>query len=842
MMQDKVYSNPYPITIDDLKRVCSSFEVDLLVSKIRAAFAAGDDNLRRELKKQLPAFPAHACGMSGDGTRCAKNALTRKIIGVDVDHVPNPIELYHTNIEQKIQELLIAFVQVSPSGDGLHILACRHDDETIPAAQQRITAAIGCPMSNDEKAKDPSRAFFVGLWREVLYINPAAFLFPSVAVKQERIAHFTALDGQNPVYAAHNMAVPLSQAERKIEENKEEGDGFSTIVSEQETPNAPTALPSGVKYTAAPAPAVTVPTEYRGIPMRTIIDTRLRQLGVVREDGNVYEGNRNDGLKRLSDDMYHILDTPRLNGAVTRTANVPALRAILAAAPYHNLQLSQNEVDSLLASSAKWYLNGKDGNGAYMSTEFRNMLLELEIQAKINKQVEQQLADAEEGTQTGIITPVRPTYPLPDYLQWLTARMPSHEFVDLACEQLFPAIGALGSNYRLNYWFDGEPHSLSLTTLIVGKASKGKSLLIKAVEEAIMPLREADSKAQDALDIYERELEQYNRIGGTIPERPEATTRVCGSVISRSALLKKMKAAKNKIILQVSEDFGENIVNNKKDYAPPTHVYNRSFDNSIVNGDFIGTEYNVGNIRAFLNGTYTGQMECMLYLTGKDGENLKNGLGSRWYVDELPEEGLRAKRIRPYSASEKTLIRKMSEQLMAAQPTTLYYPFADDAAEAWWGKIEQLYMQTLSPTLDYVHNRDAVMLTRIMYMLAVLYGIKSYIPGEPARTAPEEQEKEQAVIAWGTYFAERLILKQLKFFGGVLEQTDTLQYLPPKLTDVYTQLPDEFTRHEFIALLNNTQKQNISRHIDDWLSTGYIERIGRGQYHKLKQNRTKSDK
>lgn len=281
------------------------------------------------------------------------------------------------------------------------------------------------------------------------------------------------------------------------------------------------------------------------------------------------------------------------------------MRAILAAEPYRNLQLSQNEVDTLLSSAAKWYVNGKDGNGAYMSTEFRRMLQDLEVEHKINQQVEQQLADAEECTQTAIITPVRPSYPLPDFLRWLTDRLPSDEFRDLACEQLFPAIGALGSNYRLNYWFDGEPHSFALTTLIVGKASKGKSLLIKAVEEAIMPLREADAKAQHALDIYERELEQYNRIGGAIPERPEAVTRVCGSVISRSALLKKMKAAKNKIILQVSEEFGENILTSKKDYAPPTHVFNRAFDNAVVNGDFVGAEYNVGNIRAYLNGTYT---------------------------------------------------------------------------------------------------------------------------------------------------------------------------------------------------------------------------------------------
>ena len=405
--------------------------------------------------------------------------------------------------------------------------------------------------------------------------------------------------------------------------------------------------------------------------------------------------------------------------------------------------------------------------------------------------------------------------------------MPNDEFVDLACELLFPAIGALGTNYSFNYWFDGARHSFSFSTLIVGEASKGKSLLINAVEEAIRPLREQDEKAQEVQDNYERAMEQYTRLGGgEIPDAPDTVFRVCGSVISRTALLKMMKKAKKKHLLQVTEEFGENIYNNKKDYGVPTYVFNRAFDNSIVNAQFVGADFNAGNVPAYLNGAYTGQPNCMEYFTAqKYGDNINNGLASRWYLDCLPDGGIRAKRIRAYTADEENAIHAMSLQLMQSPQTTLYYPFIDDAAEQWWDKMQKIYMQTLSHTIDYVINRDAVMFTRMAYMLAVLYGIISYCPGEPARTSAEDKEKEQAVVSWATYFAERLVIKQLKFLGETIESAVALQFMPPKLKDVYAALPDEFTRQELVALLPQTKKTSPSRPIKEWREGGYIESI-----------------
>ena len=389
-LQDNVASGkPRHVTIHEVLAICDTPEMHQLIAAIRAARARGDKDELSRLKRQLPSVSAHACGYGGDGSRTDANAQMRKIIGVDLDHVgDNPYGFFQSNIEPKIKRLKIAFVQPSPSGDGIHIFACRHDDETIGAAQQRIAAEIGATDYLDATTRNPSRAFFLS--DETYYVNPPAFAYPDLATKQARIAHFTALDGGG------------------VSPQTTRGEINGSLTATACSAGAPAGGVAPV-YTAVPKKLPTIPTDYKGMPLRRIIDERLRQLGVVCADNNVYEGNRNSGLKDLFPDMYHILDIPLLSGATTvRTANVPALRAIMAAEPFKNLQLPQAEVDSLLKSAAQWYLGEAKKLGGklpLMSNEFKNMLTELQIEQRIDDAVMEQM-DAEECAATdAIITP-----------------------------------------------------------------------------------------------------------------------------------------------------------------------------------------------------------------------------------------------------------------------------------------------------------------------------------------------------------------------------------------------------------------------------------------------------
>ena len=155
------------------------------------------------LKRQLPIITPHACRFTGDGSRKSANAVPSGLVMLDIDHIDDPRDIFSCNIFPKLQntspsrgrELIAAevvennvvevvdlnnprifFVAITPSGHGLRIIAERQENESISAAQQRLTEL--CHLHEfDGVTTDLARASFLMPWSYVLYCEPSGLNF-----------------------------------------------------------------------------------------------------------------------------------------------------------------------------------------------------------------------------------------------------------------------------------------------------------------------------------------------------------------------------------------------------------------------------------------------------------------------------------------------------------------------------------------------------------------------------------------------------------------------------------------------------------------------------------------
>ena len=129
------------------------------------------------LKRQLPIITPHACRFTGDGSRKSANAVPSGLVMLDIDHIDDPRDVFSANITSALTaENKIYFVAITPSGHGLRIIAERQENESISAAQQRLTEL--CHLHEfDGVTTDLARASFLMPWSYVLYCEPSGLNF-----------------------------------------------------------------------------------------------------------------------------------------------------------------------------------------------------------------------------------------------------------------------------------------------------------------------------------------------------------------------------------------------------------------------------------------------------------------------------------------------------------------------------------------------------------------------------------------------------------------------------------------------------------------------------------------
>ena len=158
------------------------------VVKIAQAISLEDDPEKRgELKKQLPIvtwqsfFP---------GKRLNQEAVPSGLFILDIDHItattgyPTPLSFYENVIgtEQKCAELGIDVVHMTPSTDGLRIVAeCYPDCKSIAECQKKLASNLGL-KEYDDVCKDFARSSFLVPDSYIYYLNRRVFMADPLCV------------------------------------------------------------------------------------------------------------------------------------------------------------------------------------------------------------------------------------------------------------------------------------------------------------------------------------------------------------------------------------------------------------------------------------------------------------------------------------------------------------------------------------------------------------------------------------------------------------------------------------------------------------------------------------
>lgn len=99
-----------------------------------------------------------------------ENAIPTGLYIMDYDHVPDPEAIYNAFIKGREGELAIALVHITPSGEGLRIVACTPQGMTIAEAQAWLAEQLGL-MDYDKVVRDLARASFMPRKEDLLYYD-----------------------------------------------------------------------------------------------------------------------------------------------------------------------------------------------------------------------------------------------------------------------------------------------------------------------------------------------------------------------------------------------------------------------------------------------------------------------------------------------------------------------------------------------------------------------------------------------------------------------------------------------------------------------------------------------
>lgn len=799
MMQDNTHrGKPLPVDIDVVIDYCQGEKIHEIVREVREAASRGDTEGKRKAKNKAAVVVPMACNMRNDGKRKKENATPGGLNVCDFDDVEKPYDIYTQQIKGREKETGIVWVHCTISGHGLHIYFLRKKGESIGAGQKRIVEALGLDQYYDAKCTDGGRCAYLSVWEDTYYIDKESFEFALTEENKQTVVEWLEID------QAESRAVKNPQPSKKEtttnnmnnKENRENKKKLYTIMQN----NIIGGGNSPVVYSATQ----TWPSTYNGIEYQTIIDSYLRCMD---GEGTIKEGERNNKYFMLACGMKYVL---------------PQGEGLLSVLP--DCGLSEEERRVCINSALNYGIDDTK-----MPRSFRLVLQTLKAERKNEESTSAQEEVADEFTEE-VSAGVRPEYALPAQVELLLRNLPDI-FTEPVLFSLFPAWGTLCTGLRFKY--NGKTQSFSFLSLCVGDPASGKGNIMDAVDAVIAPLREQTELYYAAQKKYEKELKIYMATGGTCaaPTEPEGCIRVVSGRTSLGKLLQYIDAADGAHILQLSREFRVYIDSIKKDWGPSVQLYNHSFHNEYDGSDYMSKDSYTGQVRVYLNGSYTGTKDCTLWLS----DNHHTGVDTRFLVSSLPKEfAQEALEVEEYSEDEMAKISAISRQMIVKEGQ-IYCPWIDKAAKAWREEKRETALATGSKVIDYFMNRDADLFARMGYMLSVMYGCELHSIDEQA----SNDDKEKAATAWARYLTDYLLYQQFVYFGNSIENSKEITYKVPKIPHVYNALPEEFTTAEFRAVCEkygSSYKDNTKTGIDSWILDGWCVKLGYGKYKKIKKN------
>ena len=516
-----------------------------------------------------------------------------------------------------------------------------------------------------------------------------------------------------------------------------------------------------------------------GVPALEIVATTLAKI--VKHPLPLVEGERNDAFLKAGEQLWHLFKDENFLVKLFK--------------PFA-FGLSEAELRQVCKNAAKYASSKSNGT---LPLALRKTIQELREEAGL--------------TTTANLLPCRPRPEvLAPLIREIIALMPP-ELRDAAGIMMLPMLGALSTGVESEY-LDGKMHPTILWAHVVGKQSGGKSTLITWLTEHLMTgIRQRDAQARQLEREYAEAVRKAKN-SDKQPEDPKPVIREVPFVISIAALLKRLAQAQGAILISICDEVETlNKTNSAGSWSNKFDIYRYAFDAQVYGQDFLSENSYSGMVAAKYNGGSGGTDDTTEKFYGK---HVHDGLVGRVAFTRIDErEDGKMPIIKKPTPKQEAAIQQGIQALEAAEGE-VRLPRTLKALEKWLEEKFQLYVETTSEAINVFRKRAAVMGFRAAIIAYILFGYR----------------EKQAVVDYALYIADYVLQQQVARWGDRLESGDQT----PTVTSVvnnYRELPEEFTREEFVNLrIINNQPTNVRQILSRWRKAGMIEDIDGNRFRK----------
>lgn len=475
--------------------------------------------------------------------------------------------------------------------------------------------------------------------------------------------------------------------------------------------------------------------------------------------------------------------------AVRKTLAVESAPNVLVSL-FVNFGLGKEEVTRIVNSALRYQVEGEA-----IYADVRNLIRELRAEA-------------------GLITGdgLLPCRPLPKKLpigisEWVAVA--PEGFAPAVIIAFLPLAGTIATLLRFDY-LDGNEHSPSFMSHIVGEFASGKSFLKVLAACFLSRIRTRDAAARALEDEYRRKLKQCKN-DTKLPEDPRPVVIEVPFNISTAKLLKRMAQAKGRHLVKVAEEIDTSTKANKAGaWSEHSDIDRYSFDNALYGKDNMNEDTYSGIVPVYCNSITTGTYKA----TKRHYEHhVEDGLVSRTVFGQLPSNFAGKMPVfKKFTAKQLENIERAIDLLEQAEGK-IKLPKTLKAIDAWLDEKRQLANETQSNAINSFFRRAAVIAARGAAVFSVLYGNK-----EP-----------RTLIDFALWLADYTLQQQVALWGSYVENQEEVKVTP--LANLYQDLPEKFSREELRNFrIMNGMPENPRMNIKRWKDAGMIREVEKGQY------------
>ncbi len=415
---------------------------------------------------------------------------------------------------------------------------------------------------------------------------------------------------------------------------------------------------------------------------------------------------------------------------------------------------------------------------------------------------------------------------LPKSFELLLGSVPA-PYREAAMIAMLPCLGTVGTGLRFRY-LDGQLHSPSFISAIVGKSGAGKSFIRFPKDVILTPIRDQDKHAQAQENAYKLARQQAKNKQQQ-PNIPQCAIRIQPLNITVANLAKHMYYAKDRHLFSFGEEIDTLSKAEKVSWGAKKDILRNAFDNGEA-GISNATENSLNIYQpVYYNLLVCGTPVC----TFRFFDNIEDGLVSRVCFAQIPSEfAADMPYYKDYTEEDKTYIVEVMRKLMV-RSGEMKNKSVYAAAKRWNAKTQQWAKQTGSFAIDHYRRRACCMGFRAGMLFAAL----DEIEGTQGTGCGAK------VMEW---VADYCFTMHLRLFGNRFEEqtreddkrmqglfTKSLIH-KSKSQESYESLPQTFTKDDVIQLRlkvgKSTQADAIRMLLNRWKKAGKIVEVEPNKY------------